>query len=183
MTEGNPQYPHQQDPQQQHGPVQGGWNPQQGYGQQGYGPTGYGQQQSAYPSPQQAYVQNQAQPYGQPAPPRSPLLGMIALGVVVVGTVVFAWLMWHMGQLMAPYLVGYGGSLSEDELAELMQQQLGETGMAALVLAVLGGIAGWITGIVATATRCGRAYGVWAIIVGVLAPVIAVFAMILATMP
>ena len=41
----------------------------------------------------------------------------------------------------------------------------------------------WILGIVATATKRGRAYGVWSIILGVLAPVIAVVVLVAALMP
>ena len=48
---------------------------------------------------------------------------------------------------------------------------------------MFGGIAGWVTGIVATATRRGRSYGVWSIILGVLAPFIGILALVLALMP
>ena len=192
----NPQYP-QQNPYQASGdqPQQGGWTQPSGYGQPGYGQSGYdqsgyqqsyGQQgygQPAYPTPQQAYNQGQLQPYGQATQPRSPLLGMIALGVVVICTVVFAWLFWRIGQQLGPYLMGAGGTLSQDELATVLEQQLGGSGMLALQLSMLGGIAGWITGIVATATRRGRSYGVWSIILGVLAPFIGIFAVVLALMP
>ena len=159
---------------------------QSGYEQSGYGQSGYGQQpygQPAYPTPQQAYNGGQMQPYGQVAQPRSPLLGMIALGVVVVCTVVFAWLFWRMGQQLGPFLAGAGGTLSEDELATVLQQQLGAPGVLTLQLAMFGGIAGWVTGIVATATRRGRSYGVWSIILGVLAPFIGILALVLALMP
>ena len=42
---------------------------------------------------------------------------------------------------------------------------------------------GWVTGIVAAASKRGRAYGVWAIILGVLAPIIGVVMMIAAMAP
>ena len=204
MTQGNPQYPHQQDPyssgygqpQQQGGyPNQGNPQPgypQQAYGQQGYGQQGHGQQQPGYPqpgygqqpgypSPQQAYAQTA--PYARVTAPRSPLVGMIALGVVVVCTVVFSWLMFRLGALMGPMLVTTYGSATQSEMSEMLMQQLGTSGAMALNFACLGGIAGWVTGIVATATKRGRSYGVWAIILGILAPLIGFGLMIAALMP
>lgn len=216
MTQGNPQYPHQQDPYSSgSGQPQGGY-PQQGYPQQGYPQEGsqpgypqqgsqqgypqaypqhgapqpyppqpYGQpygQQPGYPSPQQAYAQ--ASPYGQAAAaPRSPLLGMIALGVVVVCTVVFGWMMFRLGALMGPMLVTTYGSATQAEMTDMLLQQLGTSGALALNLSGYAGVAGWITGIVATATRRGRSYGVWAIILGVLAPFIGIGLMIASMMP
>lgn len=212
MTQGNPQYPHQQDPyssgydqpQQQGYPQQGA--PQQGYPQPGapqqpYPQQRYGQpaapqqgypqpgapqqpygQQPYYPTPQQAYAQSA--PYGQvAAAPRSPLLGMIALGVVVVSTVVFGWLMFRLGALMGPMLVTTSGSVTQSEMTNMLLQQLGASGALALNISGYAGFAGWITGIVATVTKRGRAYGVWAIILGILAPFIGIGLMIASMMP
>ena len=55
--------------------------------------------------------------------------------------------------------------------------------LVAMNLAVYGGIAGWITGMVAAGTRRGRSYGVWAIILGILAPVVGMVMMVAALMP
>ena len=159
---------------------------QSGYEQSGYGQSGYGQQQygqPAYPTPQQAYNGGQMQPYGQVAQPRSPLLGMIALGGVVICGVVFSWLMWRMGAVIGPIAVSSGGNLSQDEMTQLLLNQLGASGAAALNVAAYGGIGFWIAGIVATATRRGRAYGVWSIILGILAPIIGIVMMVAALMP
>ena len=146
-------------------------------------PYGYGQPTQQYGgwNPQQAYA---PQLYGQQAPaPRSPLLGMIALGGVVICAVVFSWLMWRLGAMIGPVAMSYGGNLSQEELTNLMMNQLGSGGLAALNFSAYGGIAFWIAGIVATATRRGRSYGVWTIILGVLAPVIGIVMMVAALMP
>lgn len=157
--------------------------PQTGYDQNpGSGQPGYGQQ-GGYATPQQAYSQGQTAAYGQVQAPRSPLLGMIALGVVAVATVVFAWAMWRAGTVMGPVMASSGGSMTSSEMTEMLMDRLGGSAIAAINFSVYGGIAGWITGIVATATRRGRSYGVWAIILGVLAPVIGVVAVVAALMP
>ncbi|MFT4218224.1 MAG: hypothetical protein QM619_13715 [Micropruina sp.] len=162
---------------------QGGWNPQGGYGD-GAQPGAGWSQQGGYPPAPQAYQQAQVGPYGQSQrQSRSPLLGMIALGGVVVCTVVFSWLMWRLGVMFGPIALRAGGSVSQEELTAMLMDQLGASGAWALNVAAYGGVAFWITGIVATATRRGRAYGVWTIILGVLAPVIGVVAMVLAMMP
>jgi len=108
---------------------------------------------------------------------------MISLGVVAVATVMFAWAMWRTGSVMGPLIASNGGSMSGAELTDVMMEQLGGTALAAMNFAFYGGVAGWITGIVATATRRGRSYGVWAIILGVLAPVIGMFVVVAALMP
>lgn len=175
---------------------QGGYQPgydQQGYDQQGWGAggfqgtnaqQGYPQQQypqAGYPAAQQAY--GQPLPYATSTQPRSPLLGMIALGVVVICTVVFGWVMFRMGALLGPVLVTTYGELDQQQMTEELVQRLGATDMLLLNLGTYGGIAGWITGIVATATKRGRPYGIWAIIIGVLAPFIGIGLMLAALMP
>ncbi len=213
MTQGqNPQNPYQPpyaQPSQSQQPAQPPYaqpsqsqqpaqQPPYGYAQPaapaaGNAPSGYGQgsqpssawgQQSGYPTPQQAYQQGgPAMPYGQQPQQRSPLLGMVALGGVVVCTVVLSWFMWRIGSLFGPIAVATGGSLTAEELTDALTSQLGSNGMLALNIAGYGGMAFWVTGIVATATRRGRGYGVWAIILGVLAPIIAAIILVAAIMP
>ena len=185
MSQQNPQNPYpygQSDPHSPYGQqggypgAQPGWGQQGGYPQSGYGQPGYG-------TPQQAYAAGQpGAPYGQPAPARSPLVGMIGLGVVVICGIVFCWMMWRMGALMVPILATTG-TVDQQEATELLMQQLGANGMLMLNVSVYGGIGGWVTGIVAAASKRGRAYGVWAIILGVLAPIIGVVMMVAALMP
>lgn len=199
MTQGqNPQQhpyqpPYGQPTQPYDQPTQPYGQPTQPYGQSYDQPTqAYGQPTQAYPSPvqQQQYgyppqgYGQQPMPYAQPAPAvRSPLLGMIALGGVVICGVVFSWLMWRMGAVIGPIAVSSGGNLSQDEMTQLLLNQLGASGAAALNVAAYGGIGFWIAGIVATATRRGRAYGVWSIILGILAPIIGIVMMVAALMP
>ncbi len=191
---GQPDQPTQAYPAQPYGqpsqPTQPYGQPTQVYGQptQAYGqpnqPYAAPAQQPQYAYPQQAYAQGQVAPYAQPRPAvRSPLLGMIALGGVVICGVVFSWLMWRMGAVIGPIAVSSGGNLSQDELTQLLLNQLGASGAAALNVAAYGGIGFWIAGIVATATRRGRAYGVWSIILGILAPIIGIVMMVAALMP
>lgn len=184
---GQPQQGYGQADQAYGQPQQGYGQPHQGYGQPGYGQQGlqpgYGQQ-GGYATPHQAYQQGQARsPYLAVDQPRSPLLGMIAFGVVAIATVVFGWAMWRAGMVMGPVLASSSASMSSTEITEMMMDQLGGAALAAMNIGVYGGIAGWIAGIVATVTRRGRSYGIWTIILGVLAPVIGLIVMVAAVMP
>lgn len=178
MSQGhNPQqYPYQPGYGQQQGQPQSGYPaPGQGY-QQGY------PQQPSYPQ-QQGWYPNQPGYAVQQPVARSPLLGMIALGGVVVCAVVLSWLTWRMGVVLGPMAAQTGGNLDQAAMTEYLSRQLGGSGMLLLNAATLGGFACWILGIVATATKRGRSYGIWAIILGVLAPIVALVAMVAALVP
>lgn len=197
---GQASYGHQPGYEQSSQPGYGQSSEQPGYGQSsqpGYGQSsaqpgypqpsqtygqgaqhGYPQQQAGYPSPQQAYAYGQA-PAGYQAPTkRSPVLGMIALGVVLVCGVIFTWLMWNLGVTGAPLFVQAAGD--QEVATQLLLDQLGTTGTVLLNVSTYGGFAAWVAAIVATATNRGRAYGIWGIVMGVLSPVIAVVAFIVA---
>jgi hypothetical protein len=181
---GQPNQPYGQANQPYGQPNQPYGQPNQAYGQPAQ-PYGQPAQQPQYAYPQQAYAQAPvASPYAQPqAAARSPLLGMIALGGVVVCAVVLCWLCWRIGALAGPVLASAGGTVTNEELTEALVNQLGGSALLALNVAGYGGFGFWIAGIVATATRRGRAYGVWAIILGVLAPIAAGIIMVAALMP
>ncbi len=205
-------YPPQQAPGQPYGapPQQGtqpyGQPPQQGtqpYGappQQGTQPYGQPPQQGtqAYTYPTQ---QGPTQPYGQPmqgfaptpmgaygaaaAPAKkSPALGAIALALVVICGAISTFYLWRVGSVAGQFAVD--GSLDTSTQPELVQEVLNQLGG---VLPMVGnasgfvGLLGWILGIVATATKRGRGFGITAIILGVLAPIIAVVALVIAVTP
>ena len=160
-------YPPQQGPTQPYGypPLQA---PTQPYGQpvQGFAPTGAGA-------------------YGATAAPvkRSPVLGTIALALVVICGVIFTFYLYRLGAVAGPYAVD--GTLDTSTQPQLVQDVANQLG----VLSTLGGASGlvgfvaWVLGIVATVTKRGRAFGVMAIILGILAPIIAVVALFVAVAP
>ncbi len=187
-----------------------GYPPQQGpnqpYGQPQQAPNPYGQANQPYGQPPQApnqpygYPAQQAptQPYGQPvqgfaptpmgaygaaAAPvkRSPVLGIIALAIVAICGVVLTLYLWRVGGVAGPFAVN--GALDTSTQPELQQEVMNQLGG---VWPTLGGASGfvgfvgWILGIVAVATKRGRAFGVMAIILGILAPIIAVAALFVA---
>lgn len=175
---GQPAYGQQPYPQQgygqqpygqQYGQQQYG---QQPYGQQPYGQQGYGQQYPvAYPAPG----------YAAPEQPRkSPLLGMIAFAVVLLSTIAGAVAMYQLMGPITDLLIASGGNtdmLNDPQLQAELTQRLATEFPLQTILLNIGfplGLAGWITGIVAAATNRGRLWGVLAIILGVLAPVLLV---------
>ena len=199
-------YPPQQAPGQPYGqPPQTqpyGQPPQpatQPYAQPATQPYGSPPQKPAqpYPYPNQ---QSPAQPYGQPvqgfaptpsgaygtaAPAkRSPILGIVSLAIVVISGVILTVYLYKIGMVAGPYAVN--GALDTSTQPQLVQDVMNQLGG---ILAALGnasgavGFAGWIMAIVATATKRGRAFGVTAIILGVLAPIIAVVALFVALAP
>jgi hypothetical protein len=160
------------------------------------GPS-YGQPYS-YPTQQQP---NQPQSYGEMQPyaqgadfvpgytpaqseKRSPVLGTAALVLVMVCGVVLSWAMWRLGGLVG--LMAVNGSVdlsSQTQVQQAVLQQLGGTWSILLNGSMFLGFAGWVMGIVATATKRGRAFGVMAIVLGVLAPFAAIGALVAAMAP
>lgn len=184
---------------------------QQGYGQP-YGQQGYGQQAYGQPYPgQQPYGQAQQpaqSPYqithyaaqygqGQPAPypaqqaayqaqpgraQRSPVLGMVGLGLVVASLVALIIAIIPVTQFILANADLTTGTVDNAYLTELLMEQLP---MQALALNIFGflGFGGWVVSIVATAMGRGRAWGVTGIILGVLSPFIVLAVMIAVMMP
>lgn len=167
-----------QQPGYQPGYSQQGYAQQPGYTQTGYpGQAGYGarpgypQQPQQYPS-QPPYGQPQqfaAVPY-QPVPaagPGSPLVGFLALGVVVLATIASLFGGWLMLQEMQPFLTSaiYSGSTDSEAIQRAIAGSATWISVSATV-----GFAGWVAGIVAAATNRGRTAGILAIVIGVIAP-------------
>ncbi|MDO5534761.1 MAG: DUF308 domain-containing protein [Propionibacteriaceae bacterium] len=199
---GQQAYPEQQPDPQQYGQPQYG---QEQYGQQQYGNQQYadGQYGQQYPPP--AYGQQQQQQYGQqnypqdqyapytyqqqwPAEPeRSKTLGVVGLGIVAVCTVVFVVVGYLLGQAFGQLILDYGIEALEnpdpsDPLMISFAQSVEGLTMAGAA-ATLTGIAGWIVSIIATARRQGRRFAIWGIIIGVLAPIIGMIAMVAGMLP
>ncbi len=163
-------YPSQQPPTQPYG------QPAQQYGQ----PT------QQYGQPVQGFAAAPMDAYGATAAPvkKSPFLGIIALALVVVCGAILTFYLYRLGAVAGPYAVN--GTLDTTTQPQLVQDVMNQLGG---VLATLGGASGfvgfvgWILGIVATVTKRGRAFGVMAIILGILAPIIAFIALFLALAP
>jgi hypothetical protein len=108
--------------------------------------------------------------------PRSKTLGLVAFLValvVIVGTVVASTLIGHAA---APY--AYHGATSLGYNLDIGSSRPGESSLAILNLLEFGlgtvlGIWALVQGIVATATRRGRGFGIAAIVLAALGPIVA----------
>jgi hypothetical protein len=204
---GQPQYG-QQYPQPAYGqPPQPPQLPQQ-YGQPQQPPQPYGQQpQQGYaPRPQPSQqenpyqithwaaqygnqteepVQYQQSPYtvpGQKAA-KSPLLGMIAFGVVLLCLVLVSVAAQPIGEIFSNLILATGStSVDQTTLTQLLMEQAPMQVMMMNIGSTVG-FAGWIAGIVAAVAGRGRLWGVLAIVVGTLAPIIMFAVMITAMLP
>ena len=165
--------PPQQAPSQPYAyPTQQG--PNQPYGQPQQAPNPYGQ-------PQRGFVPTSPTgAYGTPPAKRSPILGIIALAVVVICAVVLSMYLWQVGGIAGQ--VAVNGTIDTSNSAELQALVLSQLGGWSLIgsLSAFLGFVGWIIGIVAVATKRGRAFGVVTIILGVLAPFVALGAFVAA---
>lgn len=147
--------------------------PQQPYGQQPYG------SQQPYGG-QQPYGQQPGM-YGPSAPERrSSMLGLIGLGLVLVCAIALIASAAVLGSAFGDLMVSLGidaQNIDEQTLANdpRFDAFVDETAMLWLLAqgAAFLGFVGWIISIVATATKRGRVPGIWGIILGVLAPIIA----------
>ncbi|MGV8848086.1 MAG: hypothetical protein ACOH16_00935 [Propionibacteriaceae bacterium] len=179
---GTPPYGQPQQPATQpYGqPQQPGTQP---YGQppQQAQPYSYPSQQpptQQYAQPGQGYAPTPMGAYGAaPAPTnRSPILGILALALVVISGIVLSLYSWRVGSVLGSYVIGSSLNIDQSNQTEIAQQivsQLG-TGFASLGgLSGVVGFVGWILGIIAAATKRGRGFGVLAIILGILAPIVA----------
>ena len=170
-------FPPQQAPNQPYGQPQQAPNP---YGQanQPYGQQPPQAPNQPYGQPQQGFVPTSPTgAYGTPPAKRSPILGVIALAVVVICAVVLSMYLWQVGGIAGQ--VAVNGTIDTSNSAELQALILSQLGGWSVIGSLSGflGFVGWIIGIVAVATKRGRAFGVVTIILGVLAPIAAFVAM------
>jgi len=104
--------------------------------------------------------------------------------VVLICGVVLSVSLFRMGGLLGQLAVnGTVEISSQTQLQEEVLSQLGGIWTLLVYGSGLLGFVGWIIGIVAVATKRGRAFGVVTIILGVLAPIAACVAMFAAMMP
>lgn len=166
--------------------------PTQPYTQPTYPPV---QAPGPYAQPPAAYAPG-VSPYAPPVPARSPLPGRIGLGIVVLSMVVATVAAWIVGvgygqlfvQLVESGRITAGSSQLDSQTLQrdpLFQQFVANNTapITAMSMASWLGIAGWITSIVAVARRTGRTPGIWGIVLGILAPVALIAAMVLAALP
>lgn len=168
---------------------------------------GYVQQPPAYQQPpvyQQPAVYQQPPVYGQPAPgyaqplygeqvaaPKSKTLGLVAMIIAIVVFVVSVVVAIVLGSMLGPYATPTAGSftLNEGSLSPAEVQRVGGLSIGFLALIFFGTVFGlWalVQGIIATAKNRGRVYGIVAIAVAVLAPLVSFVAFgiaISATLP
>lgn len=152
-------------------PTPPGYNPAGGYPQQQWN-TQPGQ---PYPGPAQGYPPGYPNAYA-PAPvaAKSPWLGRIALIVVAGCTVIATVSMGPLADLIAQLMVTTGSTtISEDEFVVLASAKAPGALMAMQVASWIG-MAAAVTGLVAAIMGRGRAAGIFALILGVLAPLIMV---------
>ncbi|WP_052462560.1 DUF308 domain-containing protein [Nigerium massiliense] len=205
---GNAQYPAQGYEQQGYANqgYEQGYNQQgyanqgydQGYNQQGYANQGYeqgynqGYSQHGYPQqdyPAQGYGSNDPY-YSQPQQPaeRPSTLGKIALLIVAICTIVFAFASFRMGQV-AGQMVLIDPAIAQGRQPDPNNPQIQQIAVQAspwvttLGASSVVGIVGWIMGIIAAAQRRGRAFGIWTIVLGVAAPIIGIILMTMGMLP
>jgi hypothetical protein len=113
-------------------------------------------------------------------------LGILGLALVVICGVILSVAMFRIGALVGQVVTN--GNIDPTNQAELQQAVMAQMGGGAVwgMLingCTLAGFVGWVLGIVATATKRGRAFGIFAIVLGVLAPVIAIVMVVVALLP
>ena len=171
---GQPAQPYGQPAQQYGQPQQYGQRPPQGYGQQ----QPYGQQpQQGYGAP--AQYQQSAYPVPAQKVAKSPILGFVSLGVVLVCLVLVSLAAGTIGEVFANLILATGSTqLDQGALTQMLTEQAPVQVMMLNIGSTLG-TAGWVAGIVAAVTGRGRLWGVLAIILGIVA-VVVMFSLMLA---
>ncbi len=150
-------------------------------------PPAYGQQPPLYQQPP-AYQQPPV--YGQPAPgytqplygeqvsvPKSRTLGLVAMIIAIVVFVVTLAVFIDLGTLIGPYAVRSGNSVTINQQTATPAISGFSLGLiATLFFGTAFGLWALVQGIVATAKNRGRAFGIIAIVVAVLAPLVSFMA-------
>lgn len=171
----SPYQPNQPSGQPQHPP----YGPPS-YGQPSYGPPSYGEpsnSQSPYGSPS-GYGPSGGMYAPQPEVPKSATLGIVGLVIVVVAAIALCVLTVQVSQSFTQVMVDLIRRGSDPDLIQtdpafqrFVESVTGQTGLIMLASAV--GLGGWIVSILAVVQRKGRSFGIWGIVLGVLAPIVA----------
>lgn len=179
----------------QYGP---GQPPQPQYGQPHYGQPQYGTGQYPQPPQGQPYPAARApgydMRYGQPGPEprqRPAGLGRLALVIVTVAGVAGSVLSYVFGQAYGTLIVQLGltpeslqdqTALQSDPRVIAFAEQHALLANSVLILSLIG-LVGFVLAVVATVQHRGRRFGVWAIVVGIVAPLLMLAALFLGVWP
>jgi len=183
-------------------PAQPGYGGQPAYGQPAapqqpadnpYQITHYAAQYGAQGTPQAPYppAPYQTQPYPpasgwQPGQPekRSPILGIVAFVLVAIALVASLVSLQPLVQLMSNLIIATGSTTID---SSMITQQMADqfAGPATMVFGVSPGLGlvALILGIVAMATRRGRLWGVIALVLAILGPIIVFTALMMGILP
>ncbi|MBA3020877.1 hypothetical protein [Propionicimonas sp.] len=167
--------------------------PQQPYGQQQPYPTQqqqpYGAPQAPYGAPQQPY--GAPQPYGTPQPypqqaapaKKSPLLGRIALALVVTTAALATYTMGPMMTVANQLIIATGSTdLDSEVFSEALMSSASGPAMLFQLASTVGTVA-MVIGLIAGIIGRGRASGFIAFVLGLLTPVIYIIYAIILLMP
>lgn len=161
-------------------PMPPGYNPAGGYPQQQWN----SQPAPPYPGPAQSYPPGYPNAYAPaPAPAKSPWLGRIALIIVAACTVIATVAMGPLADLMAQLMITSGSTTIASEDLVVLASAKAPGAMTAMQVASWVGMAAAITGLVAAIMGRGRATGIIALVLGILAPLIMVIYAVIIILP
>lgn len=142
------------------------------------------------PQPYPPYPVSGGQGMYAPVPQERPgTLGLVGVGLVGVSALVLMVLAWILGGDLADLVVDVGGDRTVSQgtvTSDPRFEQYIATSMVqwtVVQLACLAGLVGWVISIVATASRRGRAAGIWGIVLGIIAPIAAFIVFVVAMVP
>jgi hypothetical protein len=123
------------------------------------------------------------QPPAARTQPQNPFLGRVSLLLVSISAVAAVVTVIPIGQVMAEVMLATGTTRIDNATmtAALQSSASGPSSVFGLVMAV--GIASALTGLVAAISRRGRAAGIAAVVIGVLAPVAWMIALMVTLYP
>jgi len=104
-------------------------------------------------------------------PHGSPVLGIVAFLAILVLGAGLGFLAYQLGTMVGPILNQYDpDTLSMNYVPPDVQQQIVASATPGFIVSIAGFVA-WIVAIIAIATRRGRGWGVFGLILGIIAPI------------